>query len=200
MSNFEEYKELLFKATEDTDKTIYRTFLKRKNSTVGLIWQNVKSTYDLMQISENSRDMVELKTRWKYTYEQFDDISINLWKVRRLLELQQDAGANNIYFCIFYPKSDKVILIDITHLEYDESDVITRKTTFETIADKNPKMMMNQMIALDIKNKVDNHKKTRTYKYTYPNLKEEYISTFLSYCKGYGIPQDVVDITLAQMN
>ena len=200
MSNFEEYKELLFKATEDTDKTIYRTFLDSRNRTVGLIWQNVKSTYDLMQISENSRDMVELKTRWKYTYEQFDDISINLWKVRRLLELQQDAGANNIYFCIFYPKSDKVILIDITHLEYDEGDVITRKTTYETIADKNPKMMMNQMIALDIKNKVDNHKKTRTYKYTFPNLKEQYISTFLSYCKGYGIPKDVVDITLAQMS
>lgn len=200
MSNFEEYKELLFQATEDTDKTIYRTFLESRKRTVGLIWQNVKSTYDLMQISDNSRDMVELKTRWKYTYEQFDDISINLWKVRRLLELQQDAGANNIYFCIFYPKSDKVILIDITHLEYDESDVITRKTTYETIADKNPKMMMNQMIALDIKNKVDNHKKTRTYKYTFPNLKEQYISTFLSYCKGYDIPQDVVDITLAQMS
>lgn len=199
MSNFEKYKELLFQATENTDKFIYQAFLDSKNRKVGLIWQNVKSTYDLMQISENRRDMVELKTRWKYTYDDFDDISINLWKVRRLLELQQDAGANNIYFCIFYPKSDKVILIDITHLEYDESDVITRKTTFKTISDNNL-MMMNQMIALDIKNKVDNHKKTRTYKYTFPNLKEQYISTFLSYCKGYGIPQDVVDITLAQMS
>ena len=200
MSKFEEYKELIFQATENTDKFIYQAFLDSKNSNVKIIPQSIKSTYDLMQISDNSKDMVELKTRWKYTYEQFDDISINLWKVRRLLELQQDAGANNIYFCIFYPKSDKVILIDITHLEYDESDIITRKTTFETIADKNPKMMMNQMIALDIKNKVDNHKKTRTYKYTFPNLKEQYISTFLSYCKGYGIPQDVVDITLAQMS
>ena len=200
MSKFEEYKELLFKATENTDKAIYQAFLESRNSKVKIIPQGMKSTYDLIQISDNSKDMVELKTRWKYTYEQFDDISINLWKVRRLLELQQDAGANNIYFCIFYPKSDKVILIDITHLEYDESDIITRKTTFETIADKNPKMMMNQMIALDIKNKVDNHKKTRTYKYTFPNLKEQYISTFLSYCKGYGIPQDVVDITLAQMS
>lgn len=200
MTNFEKYKELIFQATEDTDKALYQEFLNNKHCTVKIIPQGLKSTYDVMQISDNSRDMVELKTRWKYTYEQFDDISINLWKVRRLLELQQDAGANNIYFCIFYPKSDKVILIDITHLEYDESDVITRKTTFETISDKNPKMMFNQMIALDIKNKVDNHKKTRTYKYTFPNLKEQYISTFLSYCKGYGIPQDVVDITLAQMS
>ncbi len=200
MSNFEEYKELLFHATENTDKFIYQAFLNSKKSKVKIIPQSIKSTYDLMQISDNSKDMVELKTRWKYTYGQFDDISINLWKVRRLLELQQDAGANNIYFCIFYPKDDKVILIDITHLEYDESDVITRKTTFETIADKNPKMMMNQMIALDIKNKVDNRKKTKTYKYTFPNLKDKYISTFLSYCKGYGIPKDVVDITLAQMS
>ena len=199
MSNFEEYKDLLFQATEDTDKAIYQAFLESRNSKVKIIPQGMKSTYDLMQLGENSMDMVELKTRWKYTYEQFDDISINLWKVRRLLELQQDAGANNIYFCIFYPKSDKVILIDITHLEYDESDVITRKTTFKTISDNNL-MMMNQMVALDIKNKVDNRKKTRTYRYTFPNLKEQYISTFLSYCKGYGIPQDVVDITLAQMS
>lgn len=200
MTNFAKYKELIFQATEDTDKAIYQEFLNYKHCNAKIIPQGLKSTYDLMQISDNSKDMVELKTRWKYTYEQFDDISINLWKVRRLLELQQDAGANNIYFCIFYPKDDKVVLIDITHLEYDESDVITRKTTFETIADKNPKMMMNQMIALDIKNKVDNHKKTRTYKYTFPNLKEQYISTFLSYCNKYGIPQDVVDITLAQMS
>lgn len=199
MSNFEEYKDLLFQATEDTDKAIYQAFLESRNSKVKIIPQGMKSTYDLMQISDNSKDMVELKTRWKYTYEQFDDISINLWKVRRLLELQQDAGANNIYFCIFYPKSDKVILIDITHLEYDESDVITRKTTFKTISD-NDLMMINQMVALDIKNKVDNRKKTRTYRYTFPNLKEQYISTFLSYCKSYGIPQDVVDITLGQMS
>lgn len=200
MTNFEKYKELIFQATEDTDKAIYQEFLNYKHCNAKIIPQGLKSTYDIMQISDNSNDMIELKTRWKYTYDQFDDISINLWKTRRLLELKEDAGANNIYFCIFYPKDDKVVLIDITHLEYDESDVITRKTTFETIADKNPKMMMNQMIALDIKNKVDNHKKTRTYKYTFPNLKEQYISTFLSYCKGYGIPQDVVDITLAQMS
>lgn len=200
MQRFDEYKDLLFKATEETDKTIYQAFLDRKKSTARIIPQGIKSTYDLMQLTENSKDMVELKTRWAYTYEQFDDVSINFWKVRRLLELQQDAGANNIYLCVFYPKSDKVVLIDITHLEYDESDVITRKTTFETIADKNPKMMFNQMIALDIKNKVDNRKKTRTYKYTFPNLKEQYISTFLSYCKDYGIPQDVADITLSQMS
>ena len=200
MTNFEKYKELIFQATEDTDKAIYQEFLNHKHCTAKIIPQGLKSTYDVMQISDNSIDMIELKTRWKYTYDQFDDISINLWKVRRLLELQQDAGANNIYFCIFYPKDDKVVLIDITHLEYDESDVITRKTTFETIADKNPKMMMNQMISFNIKEKVDNRKKTKTYIYTFPNLKDRYISTFLSYCKKYGIPQDAVRTTLNQMS
>ena len=93
-----------------------------------------------------------------------------------------------------------MILIDITHLEYDESDIITRKTTFETIADKNPKMMMNQMISFNIKEKVDNRKKTKTYIYTFPNLKDRYISTFLSYCKKYDIPQDAVRTTLNQMS
>lgn len=199
MTNFEKYKELIFQATEDTDKTIYQEFLNYKHCTAKIIPQGLKSTYDVMQISDNSRDMIELKTRWKYTYDQFDDISINLWKTRRLLELQQDAGANNIYFCIFYPKDDKVILIDITHLEYDESDIITRKTTFETIADKNPKMMMNQMISFNIKEKVDNRKKTKTYIYSFPNLKDRYTSTFLSYCKKYGIPQDAVRTTLNQI-
>ena len=200
MTNFEKYKELIFQATEDTDKAIYQEFLNYKHCTAKVIAQGLKSTYDVMQISDNSNDMIELKTRWKYTYDQFDDISINLWKTRRLLELKEDAGANNIYFCIFYPKDDKVVLIDITHLEYDESDVITRKTTFETIADKNPKMMMNQMISFNIKEKVDNRKKTRTYTYTFPNLKDRYISTFLSYCNKYGIPQDAVRTTLNQMS
>lgn len=199
MTNFEKYKELIFQATEDTDKEIYQEFLNYKHCTAKIMPQNLKSTYDVMQISDNSNDMVELKTRWKYTYDQFDDISINLWKTRRLLELKEDAGANNIYFCIFYPKDDKVILIDITHLEYDESDIITRKTTFETIADKNPKMMMNQMISFNIKEKVDKRKKTRTYTYTFPNLKDRYISTFLSYCKKYDIPQDAVRTTLNQI-
>ena len=199
MTNFEKYKELIFQATEDTDKEIYQEFLNYKHCTAKIIAQGLKSTYDLMQISDNSNDMIELKTRWKYTYDQFDDISINLWKTRRLLELKEDAGANNIYFCIFYPKDDKVVLIDITHLEYDESDIITRKTTFETIADKNPKMMMNQMISFNIKEKVDNKKKTKTYIYTFPNLKDRYISTFLSYCKKYDIPQDAVRTTLNQI-
>ena len=84
--------------------------------------------------------------------------------------------------------------------EYDESDIITRKTTFETIADKNPKMMMNQMISFNIKEKRDNKKKTRTYTYTFPNLKDRYISTFLSYCNKYAIPQDAVSTTLNQMS
>ena len=123
MTNFEKYKELIFHATEDTDKAIYQEFLNYKHCSAKIIPQGLKSTYDVMQISDNSNDMIELKTRWKYTYDQFDDISINLWKTRRLLELKEDAGANNIYFCIFYPKDDKVVLIDITHLEYDESDI-----------------------------------------------------------------------------
>lgn len=199
MTNFEKYKELIFKATEDTDKAIYQEFLNHKHCNAKIIPQGLKSTYDVMQISDNSNDMIELKTRWKYSYDQFDDISINLWKTRRLLELKEDAGANNIYFCIFYPKDNKVVLIDITHLEYDESDIITRKTTFETIADKNPKMMMNQMISFNIKEKVDNRKKTKTYIYTFPNLKDRYISTFLSYCNKYSVPQDAVRTTLNQM-
>ena len=55
------------------------------------------------------------------------------------------------------------------------------------------------MISFNIKEKVDNRKKTKTYIYTFPNLKDRYISTFLSYCDKYAIPQDAVRTTLNQI-
>lgn len=191
MNNFNDYKELLFQATEDTDKTIYQNFLNMKNHKAQLEPQELTNPFDLIQINENSKDMVELKTRY-YTYEQFNDILVDTYKFNNMLLCKKDNGADKIYVAILYPKSGRVVIIDVTELDYEYDDIVKKMANSHTISEYRRKREKT-FIPLDIKNKVDKKKNTRTYKYTYPNLLDEYISTFRKCCKGYGIPQDIID-------
>lgn len=199
MNNFKDYKELLFQATEDTDKTIYQNFLYMKNSKAQLEPQDLHHPFDLMQINENSKDMVELKTRWNYTYEQFDNILVDTYKFNNMLLCKNDNGADRIYMVVLYPKSDRVVIIDVTELDYEYDDIVKKKANSHTISE-NIRKREKTFIPLDIKNKVDEKKNTRTYKYTFPNLMEEYETTFRKCCKGYGIPQEIVDSQMKMFN
>lgn len=192
MNNFNDYKELLFQATEDTDKTIYQKFLNMKNHKAQLETQELTNPFDLMQINENSKDMVELKTRYKYTYEQFGDVLVDTYKFNNMLLCKKDNGADKIFVVVLYPKSGRVVIIDVTELDYEYDDIVRKWANAHTISEYRRKREKS-FIPLDIKNKVDKKKNTRTYKYTYPNLLDEYISTFRKCCKGYGIPQDIID-------
>ena len=192
MNNFNDYKELLFQATEATDKTIYQNFLNMKNHKAQLETQELTNPFDLMQINENSKDMVELKTRYKYTYEQFGDVLVDTYKFNNMLLCKKDNGADKIFVVVLYPKSGRVVIIDVTELDYEYDDIVRKWANAHTISEYRRKREKS-FIPLDIKNKVDKKKNTRTYKYTYPNLLDEYISTFRKCCKGYGIPQDIID-------
>lgn len=191
-SNWNDYKDLLFKATENTDKTIYKMFLDRKkpDNNIKLEPQPVKSHFDLLQRTENSKDVLELKVRHKYPYEQFDDIAIDLYKINYMLAIQEEIGATNSYVIAMYPKSDKIVIIDITFIDYDEDNVVYRDANHYTLTDK-PYKKPKQFIQLNIKGN-DKQLHTKTYRYTFPNLKDTYIRTFSRYCKKYNIPDDIM--------
>lgn len=192
-TRWDNYKDLLFKATENTDKTIYKYFLERKqpNNNIKLEPQEVLSPFDILQTTDNSKDIIELKVRHKYTFEQFNDISVDTYKIRNILTYQEELGCTNSYVVAIYPKSDKIILIDITYIDVEEEDIISREANHYTITD-HPYKKPKQFIALKIKEKKDPKLNTRTYQYTFPNLLKTYIDTFNKYCKKYGIPEDIV--------
>ena len=199
-SNWNDYKDLLFKATENTDKTIYKMFIdkKRPNNNIKLEPQPVKSHFDLLQKTDNSKDILEIKVRHKYPYEQFDDIAIDLYKLNYIQLLQEQISATNSYIVAIYPQSDKIILIDITYIDYDAENVVEREANHYTLT-PNPQKRPKQFIQLNIKDN-DKIQHTKTYKYTFSNLKETYIRTFSKYCKKYGIPEDIMKKAMSDLN
>lgn len=198
MNNFNDYKELLFQATEATDKTIYQNFLNMKNHKAQLESQDLHHPFDLLQINENSKDMVELKTRWNYTYEQFDNILVDTYKFNNMLLCKKDNGADRIYVAILYPKSDKIVIVDVTDLDYEYEDLVKKRANGHTIS-KRIRKVLKTFVPLDIKKKTNEKLNTTTYKYTFPNLKDIYVSTFRRYCSKYGIPQDIIDTEIKKM-
>lgn len=187
----QDYKQLVYQATEATDKHIYQMLLKQHNKDYKLISpENIYCPYDLTQYTENSKDLIEIKTRYNYTFEEYDDISIDTYKINNIMLHKEEESATSAYVCAIYPQSDKIILIDITFLDYDEDDVVQRPAKWHTL-DKSPdknKKINKTFIPLNIKEKKDNHLHTKTYQYAFPNLRETYINTFKKYCKKYKIP------------
>lgn len=191
-NNWNEYRDLLFKATENTDKTIYKMFLDRKkpNNNIKLEAQPVKSHFDILQKTDNSKDVLEIKVRHKYPYEQFDDIAIDVYKLNYIQTIQEEIGATNSYIVAVYPQSDKIILVDVTYINYDEDNVIQLNANHYTLTEHQEKIL-KPFIQLNIKDN-DKIQNTKTYKYSFPNLKDTYISTFKKYCKKYEIPEDIM--------
>lgn len=190
--NYNDYRDLIYQATENTDRTIYYNFLKQHNKNYQLnVPEGIYCPYDLIQQTDKSKDIIELKTRYNYTFEEYDDISIDTYKINNIMLQKEEESATSAYVCAIYPQSDKIILIDITLLDYDEDDVVQRPAKWHTL-DKSPdknKKINKTFIPLNIKQKKDNHLHTKTYQYDYPNLRNEYISTFKKYCKKYNIPE-----------
>lgn len=200
MTDFDLYKDKLTQAAENTDKTVYKAFLddKRPKDSIRLIPQEVLSPFDLLQITDNSSDIIELKTRWNYTYEQFNDLLIDTYKLNNLLLSRKDTGADRIYVVALYPKSEKIIIVDVTDLDYEYEDLVKKRANGHTIS-KRIRKVLKTFVPLDIKNKVNEKLNTTTYKYTFQNLKDIYVSTFRRYCSKYGIPQDIVDSQIMEM-
>lgn len=184
----------LIKATEATDKHIYQLFIKQHNKDYKLIApEKTECPYDLTQLTDTSKDLIEIKVRHKYSFEKFDDISIDTYKINNLLLYREEESATSVYICAMYPKSDKIILIDITFLDYDYDDIVIKSAKWHTISTKNNKKINKLQIPLNIKQKKDNHLHTKTYQYKFPNLKETYINTFKKYCKKYKVPENLME-------
>lgn len=201
MTDFDLYKDKLTQAAENTDKTIYKAFIEsmKPKDSIRLIPQEVLSPFDLLQLTDNSSDIIELKTRWNYTYEQFENLLIDTYKVNNLLLSRKDTGADKIYVVALYPKSDKIVIVDVTDLDYDYDDLVKKRANGHTIS-KRIRKVLKTFVPLDIKKKTNDKLNTTTYKYTFPNLKDTYVNTFKRYCSKYEIPDDISDIALNQMS
>lgn len=187
--NYNDYKDKIYQATENTDRTIYYNFLKQHNKNYQLsVPDGIYCPYDLIQQTDTSKDIIELKTRYNYTFEEFDDISIDLYKINNILIQKEEESATSAYVVALYPQSDKIILIDITFLDYDEENVVSRPAQWHTLDEDKRKKVNKTFLALKIKEN-DRQLNTKTYQYDYPNLRNEYISTFKKYCKKYNIPE-----------
>ena len=125
----------LIKATEATDKHIYQLFIKQHNKDYKLIApEKTECPYDLTQLTDTSKDLIEIKVRHKYSFERFDDISIDTYKLNNLLLYKEEESATSVYICAMYPKSDKIILIDITFLDYEYDDIVKKSAKPYTAA------------------------------------------------------------------
>ena len=111
------------------------------------------------------------------------------------MERKEDIGANNVYLCAMYPKSDKIVLIDLTFIDYDEDCIVSRAAKWKTLTDS-PIKVEQQYLPLSIIRGKDPKLNTKTYVYTYGKLFETYVKIFKKYCEKYGIPEDMVEIGL----
>lgn len=181
----------IFKAVEAVDKTIYLKFIREHSNKNYKIEapESLYCPYDVVQKLDGEITLIELKTRFKYDYDSFDDISIDLSKIENLKKEFEKEKAKYLYVCAIYPSSDKIVLIDITNIKYDEKDIVTRKANKHTLNCDGKKD--KEFIQLNIK-KDDDALNTKTYIYSFENLKETYINLFQKYCKKYNIENAVL--------
>ena len=160
-----------FKRTEQADRMIYRKFIDRysPNNDIELKGTDILCCYDLIQTKGNDKHLIEIKTRWDYGYNDFEDISIDEQKIRCI----KGVDADNAYICAIFPKDDKIVLIDITDIRYDDNDVVKRYANAQTISES-PYKKIKSFIPLRIKKGRDERLNTITYVFNYPNLKDEY--------------------------
>ena len=183
----------LIKATEATDKHIYQLFLKQQNKDYKLIApEKTECSYDLTQLTDTSKDLIEIKARHKYSFERFDDIEIETYKINDLTIHKAKEGADKVYVCAMYPNDNLIIVIDISNIDYDGDDVVKKYANWHTLYGLKNDKKLKVMLPLKIKQKVDNQLNTKTYQYEFPNLKETYINTFKKYCKKYNVPENIM--------
>ena len=181
--------DLKITAMEQTDKQIYKMFINSKNDNKKKQFNfrdmDTKSPYDLYQTMTpldnpfiSTSTIVELKNRIDYTYEQFDTIYLEQYKIRNILQKQEEDNAQQTILAILYPLSDKIVLIDITNIDWEQVNnnqhpyVIkgTQKAAYNTTKDKNYKILKD-VIYFPLKKQPNNN---ITYIYNFPQLDKTY--------------------------
>lgn len=117
-------------AMEQTDKQIYKLFVNsindKKKRQINFKDMEILSPFDILQSNTpmnnpfvSTTTIVELKNRIDYSYEQFDTIYLEESKIKKLLQAQEEYSANQTILAIIYPKSDKIVLIDISNIDWE---------------------------------------------------------------------------------
>lgn len=89
--------------------------------------------------------VIELKTREKYSINDFSTFLLSLHKVDELQEAKRLENAQKCVLMAFYPKDDRTVYFDVTGLTANNCD-ITWKKTWKTHYDK--KQMQPQPYAV----------------------------------------------------
>lgn len=80
---------------------------------------------------DNTIAVIELKTREKYSIDDFSTFLLSLHKIDELQEAKRLENAHRAILVAFYPKDSKTIVFDLTNLTAKECD-ITWKNTWKT--------------------------------------------------------------------
>ena len=174
---------------EQTDKQIYKMFINTKNDNKKKQFNfrdmDTKSPYDIYQTMTpldnpfiSTSTIVELKNRIDYPYEQFDTIYLEQYKIRNILQKQEEDNAQQTILAILYPQSDKIVLIDITNIDWEQVNNNqhpyvkkgTQKAAYNTTKDKNYKILKD-VIYFPLKKQPNNN---ITYIYNFPQLDKTY--------------------------
>lgn len=199
MSNFTQWKDKLFEATEKTDRTMYRLLLNRKGKgDIDLTLQDVSSFFDILQKTDKTNDIIELKTRWKYSYTYCPTFYLNELKMRRLLNEKDRLKADGVYIVNFWLRNDLVTLTDATNIKYTSQQLKHKMVNKRTIS-IDDKPIDTTFIAPSTCRGLDKQYNTITYIYSFPMLWDVYTTAFQVYCFELNIPQDIINIALDGM-
>lgn len=175
-----EDREIRVIAQEMTDLEMYRRFIKNKHKGNEDDYEILSTppgySFDVIQTVGGEQAAIELKTRMEYSYEQFNDIYFEKSKVINILMCAKAFGYSGSFFCTFYPKSDKVVIISFNDIEWDkvwEGTHPILKIGWEwankRTANSRSEKTLKEVVYFPLK-----HTDNITYVYSYPGLKEEY--------------------------
>lgn len=175
-----EDREIRVIAQEMTDLEMYRRFIKNKHKGNEDEYEILSTppgySFDVIQTVEGQTSAIELKTRMEYSYEQYDNIYFEKSKVISVLRCARSFGYCGAFFCTFYPKSDKVVIISLNDIEWDKVWDGTHQVlrigwewANKRTADSREEKTLKEVVYFPLK-----HTDKITYVYRYPGLKEEY--------------------------
>lgn len=159
------------KKQENTDYIRYKKFINHIRHGKYTIENTVYGTeYDVLQINNETgeRDLVEIKNRDNYAYEDFQTFMLSLHKLDSMQAMMKKENAQRGFVAGLYPKSNKVVLFDITNLTPTVADIkwlYVKKTQYDP---KSPKEWQPKA-SLDLKHGHYKHYSTYVYDYDFEN-------------------------------
>ena len=155
---------------ENTDIEQYRKFIESISPDKYVITQTPPGTgYDALQYNTETgeRILIEIKNRDNYAYDDFSTFHLSLHKIDTMQEMLVEENAQKGFVAALYPKSDKVVLFDITYTTTQDmgADDIQWVYVKKTQYDPDSPRIWQPKAVLDLKH--GHHRNYSTYVYDF---------------------------------